>query len=139
MTRRKGIALLTNLELEVMRVIWAAEARSLRAREVVDAVNEGRERPLAYNTIQTVLTILKDKGYVRVRPGPGRAHLHSARIGQAEANASMVGDLLSRLFDGRVEPLLVQLVEDEAIGRSELGALRRFIDSRLEDDPEGGP
>jgi predicted transcriptional regulator len=48
----------------------------------------------------------------------------------------MVADLVERLFDGRVEPLLVQLVENENLGRDELEQLKKMIESQLDDGGE---
>ena len=63
MAGRKTI-LLTKLELEVMREVWDSHPVSLTARDVVDRVNRARSKPLAYNTVQTVLKILEDKRVV---------------------------------------------------------------------------
>ena len=133
MARKSSRDLLTKLELTVMRVVWDAEGEPLTVRQVTDALNETREMPLAYNTVQTILTILKDKGFVRSRRGPSRAHLFVARKDRSQVSATMIGDLVERLFGGRVEPLLHHLVEGEGLSRAELEELRSFIDTRLDD------
>lgn len=46
----------------------------------------------------------------------------------------MIGDLVDRLFDGRVEPLLHHLVEGEGLSRTELEDLRTFIETKLDDE-----
>ena len=81
MARERSKAVLTRLELEVMRGVWGTEpGRGLTVREVADRVNVGRRKGLAYNTVQTVLNILRDKGAVRVKAGDGRAHLYLPRV-----------------------------------------------------------
>lgn len=129
----KPTTLLTNLELAVMRVVWTADG-PLTVREVVDRLNTGRRKPLAYNTVQTMLTILREKGAVTARPGPGRAHSFSPRVSQEQVSTSMVGDLVERLFDGQVAPLLVQLVGNESMSRDELRDLQSMIQDQLEDE-----
>ena len=136
MPRKLKPLLLTNLELAVMRVVWGADAQALTVREVTERLNEGRKKPLAYNTVQTMLTILKEKGAVRSRPGTGRAHLYVARRSRDEVSTSMIGDLVDRLFDGEVAPLFIHLMEDESVSRGELEALRSWIDSRLVDEED---
>ena len=133
---KKSATMLTNLELEVMSAIWRAEGRPLTVREVAEGVNEGRGKPLAYNTVQTMLTILREKGAVRVKAGDGRAHLYVARRSRDEVATSMVDDLVVRLFGGEVQPLLVHLVDSENVGRDELEGLKRWIDARLDDREE---
>jgi predicted transcriptional regulator len=140
MARERGKVLLTRLELEVMRAVWSADpADGLTVRDVVERLNVGGRRPLAYNTVQTVLNILRDKGVVRARAGAGRAHVYQPRVSREQVTTSMVGELVERLFDGEVSPLLLNLVEREELSREQLEKLRRLIDDRLEDAaPEQG-
>lgn len=133
MAGRKTI-LLTKLELEVMREVWEAKPIALTARDVVDRMNRSRSKSLAYNTVQTVLKILEDKRVVVSEPGPGRAHLFRPRVSRDQVSTSMIGDLVDRLYDGEVEPLLVHLVGNEKLSRDELLKLREIIDSQLDDE-----
>lgn len=127
MTRKN----LTNLELEVMRALWAADPGPPTVREVAEKVNEARRAPLAYTTVQTVLRILRDKGALRVRAGDGRAHTYVAALSRDEVTSSMLGDLVDRLCDGSAQPLLTRLIEHESLTRDELADLRRLIDRQL--------
>lgn len=127
--RKKTGITLTRLELEIMRVVWDDEP--VTAREVLERLNEGRRPALAYNTIQTMLTVLRDKGVVRSRPGSGRAHVFEARVSQDAVSVTMVEDLVERLYDGRVQPLMLQLVDSGAMDDAALADLRRLIDSKL--------
>jgi predicted transcriptional regulator len=136
MKARQRQTLLTNLELAVMRVVWKVAPEPLTVREVVDHLNRGRRKPLAYNTVQTMLTILKDKGVVESRAGAGRAHRFRARVSREEVSTSMVGDLVERLFDGNVQPLLLQLVGTETMNREELRRLKALIEHQLDDEAE---
>src|SRR5262245_13276624 len=129
--RRVG---LTRLELEVMGPVWERHPEPVAVRDLLDRVNAGRAKPLAYNTVHTVLTLLKAKGVVVAQPGPGRAHLYRARLSRDDVAATLVGDLVDRLFGGRVQPLLHRLVEHESLGRDELETLKQWIESRLEDE-----
>lgn len=134
MARERQKVLLTKLELEVMRPFWEGDSPlELTVRDAVDRVNAERKKPLAYNTVQTVLNILRDKNVVRTRVGSGRAHFYQPRVSREQITTSMVGELLERLFDGQVEPLLLNLVERESLSRPELERLRRLIDDRLDD------
>jgi predicted transcriptional regulator len=134
MAREKPKVVLTKLELEVMRAVWEGVGTGdMTVRGVVARLNAGRARVLAYNTVQTVLNILRDKGVVRVRAGQGRAFVYVPRITREQVTTSMVGELVERLFDGEVQPLLLNLVERESLSRPELESLKRLIDERLDD------
>lgn len=131
-SKNKSI-LLTKLELEVMRVVWEA-GEPLTVRDVVDRLNADRKRPLAYTTVQTMLTILKAKRVVDAQPGPGRAHRFAARVTREQVSTHMIGDLVDRLFDGKVQPLLLHLVGEEKLSRKDLIGLKNLIQDQLSDD-----
>src|SRR5262245_55940731 len=133
MGRKKAKTTLTRMELEVMKALWQTPAEPLTVRTILTRVNERRSQPLAYTTVQTVLMTLKDKAAVDVEPGPGRAHAFRSRVSQDQVAASLVDDLVERLFDGRVQPLLHRLVEHESLSSAELRDLKRWIETRLED------
>ena len=136
MGRERTKVSLTKGELEVMRAFWEGEgAAELTVREVWERLSAGRRKAVAYNTVQTVLNILCDKGVLRARAGSGRAHLYEPRVTRDAVTTSMVGELVERLFDGQVEPLLLNLVERESLSRGDLEKLRRLIDERLDDAP----
>jgi len=63
------------LEAEVMAVLWRAEA-PLTVREVVADLNGGREAPLAYTTVMTVMTRLARKR-VLARSRRGRQYVYA--------------------------------------------------------------
>lgn len=133
MAKRRRIAL-TKLEAEVMRIVWDAEPDPVRVRHVADALNRRRgSKPLAYNTVQTMLSILKDKGIVKLVEGPGRGHHYRARVSRDRASRHMVGELVDRLFDGRVQPLLHQLIDEGDFEPAELELLRCWVDEKLRD------
>ena len=134
MARKKQNKLLTNLELEVMRAVWGAKECSQTARQVTEELNQTRDQNLAYNTVQTVLSILKDKGFLKTKLGAGRAHIYSATKSRDEVSKSMVGDLVNRLYDGAVQPLLHKLVEEDSMSRSELEDLKLWISQKLDDE-----
>ncbi len=126
---------LTRLEGEIMQAVWDADG-PVAVRDVVEAVNAGRPRPLAYNTIQTMLTILRDKGVVTVVKSSGRAHLFRPKVTREAASQHMVTDLVDRLFQGRVQPLLQQMIDQADLTPDELHELRAWVDAKLQDAEE---
>lgn len=77
-------------EAEVLAALWAA-GRPLTPREVADAVGDD----LAYNTVQTILTRLHDKGAVQ-RDRVGRAHAYTPVLDEAGLAAQRMHALLDR-------------------------------------------
>jgi len=73
------------LEAEVMKVLWAEqEPRSVRA--VLERLNKGRNPPLAYTTVMTVMARLADKAILR-RAMNGRGYVYEAAVPDAAAIA----------------------------------------------------
>ncbi len=78
------------LEAEVLATLWAAD-RPLTPGEVVDALGDG----LAYNTVQTILTRLLQKGAVH-REAVGRAHAYTPVLDEAGLAARRMRAMLDR-------------------------------------------
>ena len=78
------------LEAEVLAALWAADS-PLTPGEVVDAVGGD----LAYNTVQTILTRLYQKGAVR-RELAGRAHAYTPLLDEAGLAARRMRAVLDR-------------------------------------------
>lgn len=78
------------LEAEVLAALWAAD-RPLTPGDVTTAVGGG----LAYNTVQTILTRLQDKGAVR-RERAGRAYAYSPVLDEAGLAARRMRAMLDR-------------------------------------------
>ena len=71
----------TERELDVMAILWE------RGPSTVAEVRERLDDDLAHNTVQTVLRILEDKGYVG-HTDEGRAHRFHARVKREIAGAT---------------------------------------------------
>ena len=110
-----------------MRVLW--DQQSATVHEVLAAL----PRSVAYTSALTVLQILEKKGYVGHEPHPdgGRAHVYRPLVPATKARRLHVRDLVDRLFSGQTAPLVVGLLQDEALTTEELERMRDVIESRL--------
>ncbi len=88
----------------------------------------GKDYPLNYKTVQTVLRIMENKKLVShsVR---GRAFVYRPRVQRSEVSRSSLRSLLDRYFRGSRSELLVNLLENERIDDTELQELERLIRS----------
>jgi predicted transcriptional regulator len=119
---KKRAAELTPLELLVMQVLWETGPATLQV------VHQKMQplRPLAYNTVQTVLTILHRKGKVK-RLTQGRAYVYSAAVSQERAATSAVKNLVDRLFGGRPETLVLNMVKNRQLTAEQLRELQKLV------------
>lgn len=120
---RKIAAPLTPLELEIMKVLW--ESGPAFVQTVQERLAPGRT--LAYNTVQTMLNVLHRKGKVR-REIQGRAYLYKPVVSRAQASRQAVSDLVSRMFDGSAEELVMSLVETRQLTPEKLAELSELLE-----------
>lgn len=125
---RKQSKPLTPLELDVMDALWIAGSAT------VQTVREGLgpRRPLAYNTVQTILTILHRKGRVKRRL-VGKAFVYEPKVSRQEAVSAMIRGLIDRVFGGSPAALVMTMLEDGHIRPEDLRRIRRLI-RQHEDD-----
>lgn len=115
---------LTDLELEIMTVVW--ELREGTVRHVYEALRERRK--IAYTTVLTMMNLLVTKGHLRKEPCEGRAFLYRPVHARRRVVSRMVDDFVGRLFDGSAGPLVLSLIRDRKITRRELDEIARFAE-----------
>lgn len=119
---RSQSSTLTEAELRIMHVLW--EKGPGTVQQVLDALPG--EKPLAYNSVLTIIRILEKKGCVR-HIKDGRAHVYRAVLKQDEAKRSEIQHLLGRFFQNSRELLVLNILEDEGIDEQELRRLRQIL------------
>ncbi len=122
MTRQKSRRL-TDLELEVMHVVWELGCGTVR--QVHDVLAE--RRPIAYTTVMTMMNILEEKEYLK-RSKQGRAYVYEPIHPKQEILSSMVEDFVSRVFEGSAKPLVLRLLRDHKLSKRELDEISRMIE-----------
>lgn len=120
MPRRKSESL-TEVEQRVMEVLWSAGSGTVS--EVLAAVDS--PKPLAFNTVQTMLRILEQKGYVR-HTEEGRAFRYLPMVDKAEASRSAVQSVVRRFF-GSPGALALNLLQNENLSAEDIARIRRLI------------
>jgi BlaI family transcriptional regulator, penicillinase repressor len=125
-TRGPASGALTPLELQIMQVLWESGPGT------VAAVQEKLGSDLAYTTVQTMLNVLLKKKKV-VRTEAGRAFTYQAAISREGAMGTAVKDLVSRMFGGSGEALLMALIDAKQITPEEIARASRLV-SRDEED-----
>ena len=98
---------LTEVELEIMQVIWpAGEITSEEVREVLK--KQGHD--LKDGSVRKMLLILLNKGYIDRRK-EGNAFIYRAKVPEGQANRSMALDLLKRAFGGSASLMMATLFD----------------------------
>jgi BlaI family transcriptional regulator, penicillinase repressor len=113
----------TDRELDIMGVLWDLGAAT------VAEVQERLADDLAYTTVLTILRTLEEKGHVD-HTEEGRAYRYHPLVDREAAGASAVRRLVRKIFRGRPELLLTQLVSDRGLSDAEVERLRRLLEER---------
>jgi len=119
---KKKLRAMSPTETEILRLVWELnEATVQQIREKLPS-----DRSLAYNTVQTLLCRLEQKGYLKHHL-KGRAHVFSALVKPREVIKTTVRDFLGRLFGGDPKPLVQFLAEDGKLDEEDIKRLRELI------------
>lgn len=118
---------LTDLEHDVMKVVWSSGPCSVEA--VHDVV--ARTRDVKETTVRTLLRRLEHKGYLR-HEVDGRAYVYQAVEPSRSLAARAVRQIIDRLCHGSVEELVSGMVDAQVLTASELKRLEQFVRSRRE-------
>lgn len=113
---------LTRYELELMDVLWELEEGTVQ--EVCDRL----ERPLAYTTVMTTLTLLSTKKRILERRKSGRAFVYRPSVSREEVSRSMISDLRDVLFGRELPTLVLNLLSEESVSESDLASLRAALE-----------
>ena len=111
-------------ELEVLKILW--DEGPAPVRTVMNALH-ARGRKIAYTTVQTMLTRLEQKQFVR-SDKRGLAFVYKASISREKISRSRLKTLLEQLYDGAAGPLVLQLVKTERLAPDELAQLQQLIE-----------
>ena len=114
---------LTDAELKLMRVLW--ERGPSTVSDVTDAL--AGDDKVAYSTVQTILRILEDKGYLTHRK-EGRAFVYSASVGAGQARQSALRYILDRFFDNSPELLLMNVIESDELNLENAEKIRTLLE-----------
>ncbi len=122
--RRKGVNVLTPLELKIMQVLWSEGPSNVQ--RVQQSLPPGDD--LAYNTVQTMLNILHRKGRVR-RSLSGRAYVYRAAASRERVLGQAVRDFVERAFGGSSEALVMSLVKSRQVDLERIAELSRKLEA----------
>jgi len=111
---------LSELEREVMRLIWANGSMT------AETVQEGLARRLRESSVRTVLLRLEKKGYLN-HSVEGRTYLYRATEARQKVAAKAVRRIADWFCGGSLEEMLVGMVDSKILSDEELLALATKI------------
>ena len=111
----------TDAELAILRVLWQNGPSTVKTvHQLLEA------RKTGYTTVLKLMQIMVEKGLV-TRDESSFAHVYQARIPQAQAERSLVADLMDRAFDGSMTRLLMRALAAKKATPAELAEIRKIL------------
>jgi len=116
---------LTPLESQIMDSVW--ELGEATARQVKDHLDAAR--PMAYTTVQTMMALLRDKGFLASRR-EGRADVYRPLVDREAMGQRTLRQVMDLFFSGSAASLVSHLVQLEGVSDEEIEAMRRAVQGR---------
>jgi len=114
---------LSEAQLEIMNVVW--DRGETTVGEVWAQLSE--QRPIARNTIQTMIVRLEEKGWLKHRVEGNTFYYRATQPGRT-ARKWMIRRLVDTVFQGSTEGLLLAVLEEQSLSKEEAGRIRTLID-----------
>ncbi len=122
---------LSQSQLDVMQVLWQQGKCSVsQVHEILM-----QQKSLAITTVGTVLKRLLDKEIVTYEK-QGRQYLYCAQVSEDEVQASMLGNMLTGLFNGRPDALVHHLVDQNDVSDEDIEKIKAILNGSQEQPNE---
>lgn len=115
---------LSDAEREVMEFIW--DSGEVSATEVREHFTT--DKPMARTTVQTMMTRMEEKGWLRHR-SIGRTFVYSATIPKQASVGAKVRELIDSTFDGAADELMLSILEYRGLSKTEHKRIREMLDN----------
>jgi predicted transcriptional regulator len=119
---------LSEAQTEIMNVVWEQGEATLT--QICAALAPHRE--LARNTVQTQLSRLVEKGWLKHRT-EGKAFFYRATVRREEAQSRVLQRLVEAVFGGSAEGLVMTLLDGRRLSRAEADRIRAMIERAEEE------
>lgn len=105
-------------EMDILKVLWELGPASVR--DVCRRMCPNNE--LAFNTVQTLLRIMDDKGLVSHKK-KGRTFIYTPRYSRDRATSSFV----AKVFDGAIDQLVLSMISTANPNSDELKQIAKIV------------
>jgi predicted transcriptional regulator len=122
-TKQPDLPELSPAQREIMDIVW--ERGDVTANEVRRVLS--RTRPVARNTVRTLLERMEDKGWLEHR-AEGRTFLYRAARPRQDAVGQKVREIVETVCGGSPETLVAALLDYRGLRPDELKRIRRLLD-----------
>ena len=112
---------LAKREEQIMQILWKLDRAFVR--EIIEEFPEPKPH---YNTIATLIRVLKDKGFVDSKKF-GNMYQFFPVVSKEVYQKKDVGDILSKYFDNSYKKMVAYFAKEENISSTELEDILKMI------------
>jgi BlaI family penicillinase repressor len=121
----------TDLELEILKVLWESSPATVRQVQAALAPR----RPLAITSVTTVLNIMTRKRYLK-RSKAGGVYVYRPLVTETATANGMIRDLVNRLFSGSAGSLMLNLLSEQDLDEKTLNEIRAVLNRKKASEDE---
>lgn len=114
---------ISDSELELMKIIWAAGGKALYA-QIMDELAK-TDIHWQKNTVITLLSRLVEKGLLKTNK-IGRRNEYTAIVTEADYQAAQTKNFLNKLYEGNAKGLVSTLIQGEMLTAEDYEELKSF-------------
>ncbi len=118
----KSLRLLTDVELELMSILWSLGEGNVA--QVMEALPKGRE--LAYTSVSTILRILEQKGALKSRK-EGRGHVYIPQLKKIDYEKRAIKHVVDNVIQGSPVDLVKRLLGSHTLKQSEIQEIQALL------------
>lgn len=117
---------ITDAELEIMQVLW--ENKECNLAEIIEklSVNEEKNK----NTIKTLIHRLTQKGAIESKKINSKEVIYIPKVSEKKYIKKESNSFLDKVFNGNINKLLLNFVEDKKVSKEELQKLIDIMEDK---------
>lgn len=117
---------ITDAELEIMQVLW--ENKECNLAEIIEklSINEEKNK----NTIKTLIHRLTQKGAIESKKINSKEVIYIPKVSEKKYIKKESNNFLDKVFNGNINKLLLNFVEDKKVSKEELQKLIDIMEDK---------
>ena len=117
---------ITDAELEIMKVLW--DNKECNLSEIIEklSINEEKNK----NTIKTLIHRLTQKGAIESKKINSKEVIYIPKVSEKKYIKKESNSFLDKVFNGNINKLLLNFVEDKKVSKEELQKLIDIMEDK---------
>lgn len=120
----KNLPLISDGELEVMKVLW--QLKEATSGEIIETLLPNTQWKA--KTIQTMINRLVQKGAIKADKGQGRNYRYTPLVLEDDYKLNASRQFVNKVYDGSLSLLVAGFVKNQTLSAEEISKLRTLLE-----------